>query len=186
MGGMVAFEMAHQLRAAGEEVAFLTLTDTPCGNQMPPREDHSAAIAALFRDLTGTALDLATLRRLERQERIPYAIDQLGKDPGRVDAEQLARQAVVMEHNAKAIHRYTPRPELVRLLFFRAAERRPGDPLRPELPWIELARSGTEVVVTPGNHMSMHTSPHLETMAERLQETLNERQRQALCQGPSR
>src|SRR6202035_4383696 len=30
MGGMIAFEMAHQLHAPGEEVALLTLIDNPC------------------------------------------------------------------------------------------------------------------------------------------------------------
>ncbi|HEX3126564.1 MAG TPA: amino acid adenylation domain-containing protein, partial [Thermoanaerobaculia bacterium] len=37
MGGMIAFEMAHRLREAGETVELLTLMDTPCGEQMPPR-----------------------------------------------------------------------------------------------------------------------------------------------------
>jgi thioesterase domain-containing protein len=147
--------------------------DTPCGDQMPAREDHAAVVAALLRDHS-CELDVEELRRLERADRLPFALETLRRQGSgdEVDGARLERHAAVMEHNVAALYRYRPEPYPGRLLFFRAAERRPGDPPRPELPWIELARGGTEVVIAPGNHISMHQPPHLEVMAERLEEAL--------------
>ena len=51
MGGVIAFEMARQLRAAGEEVELLALVDSYVpGVQLPPGEaqakDPTAACAS--------------------------------------------------------------------------------------------------------------------------------------------
>ena len=45
MGGLVALEMAHRLRAAGEDVPLLTLMDTPCREVLfgPPTEEEILA-----------------------------------------------------------------------------------------------------------------------------------------------
>lgn len=56
---------------------------------------------------------------------------------------------------------------------FRAAERREGDPTRPELPWIELARGGCETVITADNHETMHEPPAVEEMAGELRRRLD-------------
>jgi thioesterase domain-containing protein len=58
------------------------------------------------------------------------------------------------------------------MIYFRAQTRRPGDPPRPELPWIELMQGGTEVHVVPGDHNTMHEPPHVRTLAERLRRSL--------------
>ncbi|MGH9363033.1 MAG: thioesterase domain-containing protein, partial [Thermoanaerobaculia bacterium] len=169
MGGMVAFEMARQLGAAGEEVALLALMDTPCGEQMPAREGHAESVAAVFRGRV--ELDLEALRRLEPEAQLELAIETarrqgaLGDD---FDPCQARRQVRVIEANAAALYAYAPQPWEGRLLFFRAEERRPGDPPRPELPWIELARGGAEVVIVPGNHLTMHEPPHVAVMARHL------------------
>ena len=80
-----------------------------------------------------------------------------------------ARRLVdVLKANVGALFRYAPLPYAGRLLFFRARERRAVDPPRPELPWIELAEAGTEVVLVPGNHETMHVQPQVSAMAEHL------------------
>jgi amino acid adenylation domain-containing protein/FkbM family methyltransferase len=142
MGGMVAFEMAHQLQAIGEEVSMLALMDTPCLDQMPARESHADAEAAVAR--TGQGLDEAEARRRVR----------------------------VIASNVDALYDYQPRPHPGAMIYFRAQTRRPGDPPRPELPWIELMQGGTEVHVVLGDHNSMHEPPHVRTLAERLRRCL--------------
>ncbi|HVF62225.1 MAG TPA: amino acid adenylation domain-containing protein [Thermoanaerobaculia bacterium] len=127
MGGMVAFEMAQRLRAAGDEVA-LALFDTYGPGQMPP-----AATA-----------------------RVPAA----------------DRLAAVLRAGTDAMFAYRPRPYPGRLAHFRAAERRPGEPLRPEQPWIDLALEGAEVHVVPGDHLTMHQRPHVAVLARRLRRAL--------------
>jgi amino acid adenylation domain-containing protein len=52
MGGSVAFEMARQLKARGEEVALLALFDSraPAGSP-PPAEDHAALLRHFAQDI---------------------------------------------------------------------------------------------------------------------------------------
>ncbi|HEX5758263.1 MAG TPA: amino acid adenylation domain-containing protein [Thermoanaerobaculia bacterium] len=141
MGGMVAFEMAQRLAAAGERVALLALMDTPCGAQMParPSEAEFAAMEAV---------------------------------PPDGDPEQARRLVAVLRHNVQALFDYRPRPWGGPLLFFRAATRRPIDPPRPELAWIELAHGDLELRLVPGDHETMHEPPHVAVMAALLRARL--------------
>jgi thioesterase domain-containing protein len=170
MGGMVAFEMAHQLHAAGEEVELLALMDTPCLDQMPAREGHAEAVAAVFRGRVELCPD--ELRELPPEEQLARAFEiarQAGQD---FDPAEIVRRVRVLHTNVDALYAYAPRPHPGAMLYFRAETRRPGDPLRPELPWIELMRGGTEVHLVPGDHMTMHEPPHVHTLAERLRRSL--------------
>jgi len=186
MGGMVAFEMARRLTAAGEEVALLTLMDTPCGDQMPPREDAADAVAAVLAQRTGRSPDAAALRDAaggspEDVDRLfDLALESLGGGDGSGelpedgwDPAEARRLARVLAHNAAALYAYEPQPWDGELTFYRAADRRPGDPPRPELPWIELARGGTRVVIVPGDHLSMHQPPQVETLGDHLRRALD-------------
>ena len=170
MGGMVAFEMARRLAADGEPPELLVLMDTPCLDQMPAREDSADPVWLVVRDRTGVELDAGELAGLPFDERWERALAALGErgGAGGFDAEEARRLAGVIDANVAALYAYEPRPLDVRALFFRAVERRAVDPPRPELPWIELARGGTETVVVPGGHESMHEPPNVETMARHL------------------
>ena len=72
-----------------------------------------------------------------------------------------------------ALLRYRPEPWPGRVLFYRAAERRKGDPEHPELPWVRLARGGVEVVEVEGDHQSMHRPPGVAAMARHLRAALD-------------
>jgi thioesterase domain-containing protein/malonyl CoA-acyl carrier protein transacylase/acyl carrier protein len=171
MGGMVAFEMAHQLASAGEEVSLLALMDTPCLDQMPAKEGHAEAVAAVFRG----RVDLCPneLRELPPEAQLALAFEiarQAGHDD--LDPAEITRRVGVLHSNVEALYAYAPRPHPGSMVYFRAESRRPGDPPRPELPWIELMRGGTEVHVVPGDHMTMHEPPHVHALAERLRRCL--------------
>jgi acyl transferase domain-containing protein/thioesterase domain-containing protein len=169
MGGMVAFEMAQQLAAAGEEVELLTLMDTPCGDQMPHRPTADAEfVAAVFAGRV--AFTREELSSPCREELLAYAVAKAAQaDPaGGLELDEARRLCRVLKANVDALFTYAPRPWSGRMLFFRAEERRPADPPRPELPWIELARGGIEIRLVPGNHETMHVPPHAASMAGRL------------------
>ncbi|HEX3530432.1 MAG TPA: thioesterase domain-containing protein, partial [Thermoanaerobaculia bacterium] len=173
MGGMVAFEMAHQLTAAGEEVELLTLMDTPCGDQMPPRpESDGEFVATVFAGRA--AFTREELSSPCAEELLTYAVAKAkAADPaGGLELDEARRLFHVLKANVAALFDYTPRPWPGRMLFFRAEARRPGDPLRPELSWIELARGGIEIRLVPGDHESMHAQSNVHQMAERLKDLL--------------
>jgi thioesterase domain-containing protein len=171
MGGMVAFEMAHQLTAAGEEVELLTLMDTPCGEQMPQRPTaDSEFVATVFLGRAVFTRDELSPSVGGPDELLAYAVAKAKTaDPaGGLDLDEARRLFYVLKANVAALFDSTPRPWPGRMLFFRAEQRRPNDPLRPELPWIELARGGIEIRLVPGDHESMHASANVRSMAERL------------------
>ena len=171
MGGMVAFEMAHQLASAGEEMSLLALMDTPCLDQMPAKEGHAEAVAAVFRG----RVDLCPneLRELPPEEQLARAFEKAKQAGGDgFDPAEITRRVRVLTANVDALYAYAPLPHPGSMVYFRAESRRPGDPPRPELPWIELMRGGTEVHLVPGDHMTMHEPPHVHALAERLRRCL--------------
>jgi thioesterase domain-containing protein len=179
MGGMVAYEMARQLEMAGERVALLTLMDTPCLDQMPEREGHAEAVAAALP--FALPVPLERLRAIAPADQLDFAVERArraGSLPESFDAEQTRRHVAVIMANVAALYGHQPRPYCGRMLYFRARHRRPGDPPRPELPWIELVEGGVEVVRVPGDHMTMHEAPNLEAMVAHLKWALD------LCRQP--
>ncbi|HKH49695.1 MAG TPA: beta-ketoacyl synthase N-terminal-like domain-containing protein, partial [Thermoanaerobaculia bacterium] len=169
MGGMVAFEMAHRLRAAGEKVELLTLMDTPCLDQMAPRPTEDAEfVAAVFAGRV--RLSPEDLRDLPAEEQLARACDKARQadSAGGIELAEARRLFRVLRANVGALYDYVPRPYPGRLLYFRAEQRRPNDPPRPEIPWIELAQGGLEILLVPGNHQTMHEPPHVQAMADRL------------------
>jgi amino acid adenylation domain-containing protein len=173
MGGMVAWEMAQRLRDAGEAVELLALMDTPCGEQMPARPQHDWELVGGV--MAGRVpLTPAELAPLSLDDQLRYALDKAGRAGagGGLTLAAARRLVEVLRANVDALFRYAPRAWPGRLLFFRARERRAIDPPRPELPWIELAEAGTEVVLVAGNHETMHEPPHVLRTAERLRSCL--------------
>src|SRR5436305_13129391 len=170
LGGLVAYEMAQQRRAQGQETALLALLDTPGPSQMPVRPQDEAEMLV---DLLGNWLPLSVeeLRGLGPDERLLHLVTvaraqgELPEDFGIADAR---RHLLVVEALWKGMFAYQPQPYPGRVFFVRAVERGPTDPLYPELVWIGLAQAGTEVRVVPGGHTTMHYPPYVEELGLRL------------------
>ncbi|HEX7184605.1 MAG TPA: amino acid adenylation domain-containing protein [Thermoanaerobaculia bacterium] len=172
MGGLVALEMAHRLRAAGEEVPLITLMDTPCREVLsgPPADE-----AILAQVLPAPRLSAEEVRGLAPEEQLARALEKgrsEGTLPAGFDAAEAGRLLRVLRANIAALFAYELRAWDGPVLFFRARERRDGDAQRPEQPWIDLAGGGAEIHVVPGNHATMHDPPHVQAMAARLDRRL--------------
>ena len=149
---------------------LLTLMDTPCGDQMPPRPAADGEIvAAVFagraaftrEELASPCAEELLVRAVAKAK----ASDRSNPNGG-LELDEARRLFRVLKGNIAALFDYVPRPYPGRMLFFRAQERRPIDPPRPELPWIELARGGIEIRLVPGDHETMHAPPHVRPVAE--------------------
>ncbi|HEX8212540.1 MAG TPA: amino acid adenylation domain-containing protein [Longimicrobium sp.] len=196
-GGVVAFEMARQLRERGEEVGLLALLDT-----IAPTADY----AAFFNDteeveskvLFGIAREAAAsrgkalglryheVREAEGEERLARVVEAL-KRAGVVHADTppSAMDAALRQwwSRMELLHRYVPRPYAGEITLFRAqgvdeqvqeawpelAERFLRDPTRG---WAPLASHPVRVVEVPGEHATLGTEPHVRTLAARLAECL--------------
>jgi thioesterase domain-containing protein len=185
-GGIVAFEMARQLTAAGDKVALLAILDQPVS---PGDEDAEVDTAAIIAEMLrhqarneGRTLDLdaGELRGLPLDGQLARGLEIAGGleafGPG-FDLPMLRDLALGWSSRATAVERYRVSTYRGRITLLRAshvdrailqeldAERRRifED---PTLGWGAVAAGGVEVHSVPGSHQTIVEAPHVETLAE--------------------
>lgn len=171
-GGVVAFEMAQQLRAQGQAVAILALFDTYCPG-------HTANTAARKVDrFLGNLL----LRRPKDQ--LDYLLGTLGAKVGQGvrglirklnpgSETSLARSMRhVLEANREAVGHYVPHAYSGRVVLFLTSEAPERSCFDGRLGWSGMAAEGLEVHVVPGDHDTLFAEPHVKVIAEKLRACL--------------
>jgi len=177
-GGWVAFEIAHQLREQGEEVATLAVLDSeaPRGERRHyTRTDLFMRLIDALEQASGRTLGLTArdLQPLHNSAQIKLLRDRM------VAARILPRDAPLgavqgtMRVFARNLHTvYLPTSPIdAEIALFQA--KWPGDAARERemaadaADWSKLARS-LRVFEMPGNHMTMLGSPHVEPIADHL------------------
>jgi len=176
MGGSIVYEMARRLSLSGEEVPFVAMLDT-AGSHFRPVEDLDDDVGMLLHVLRGRIeVTAEELTPLSEEERLTLLADRLRSQellPGDLGVTQMGRILRVLRANFRAMYAYRPGPLPGRLLYFRAATRRPGDPDYPEIAWTGLAEGGIEIHVVPGDHISMHAPAHHASLVARVRDYLD-------------
>ncbi len=176
LGGNLAYEMARQLVAQGEEVALLALLDAgalPADRPLDERE-FLALVVALFPGESHRPLE--EVQQLAPEEQLAYFVHRAAQ-AGLVQTDDItAGQHVfrVFQANMKATleHRAGPYPGKVTLL--RAAQQQKTHDVSddPHLGWGALAQGGVEVHEVPGDHAHMVHEPHVKSLAQTLKKLL--------------
>jgi thioesterase domain-containing protein/acyl carrier protein len=166
--GIMAFEVARQLRAAGEDVPLLAL-----GHTMNP---------VAFQKITSTQMRISKARyhlgvwgNLPIGKRLDYAFDRargLMEDVGVAEiAEREGRYRVFAAQMEQAAYGYFPGDYDGVVALFQPAERLAVLDSRPG--WAEVVRGSLESFDIPGTHGTMAEPPNVATFAERLNEALD-------------
>ncbi|HLL48497.1 MAG TPA: alpha/beta fold hydrolase, partial [Longimicrobiaceae bacterium] len=168
MGGVVAFEMARQLEAAGEPVGTLALIDSylPAlhGRAAPLEERVRVNTFAADLGLPPEALELpAEEGGGSYLHRVLQSAHAAGLLPADVDAGRLEQAYAVFGANLAALHAYPAKPYGGAVLLLRAAEHDPAD--TESAGWERLARGGVELHAVPGNHFTLVREPHAAALA---------------------
>jgi amino acid adenylation domain-containing protein len=177
LGGIVALEMAQQLRQAGEEVTLVALIDThfpALPTNFQKVQKHSILLWRSDRFL-GELLSRPPLEACKHGvARIAEFFQRRVK--ARNDPATLAK---VMYANMCAEASYVPKsyPGALKLFWCSGWAFRAYQDTR--LAWGEIAAGGLEVHVVPGNHISMMEPPNVEVMAAKLSKCL-EKSRQSV------
>ncbi len=177
MGVSVAFEMAQQLQAQGQPVALLAVLDQ--GPILPGQEPEDDA--AYLVDVFGKELPLSVehLRQLDPQERLAHVwrealkSDWLYPD---VTLDQFSHFVRTLRTHTEAWRHYTPQPYAGQITLFRAKEQPEHAALEPDMGWGRFALGGVEIHHVPGDHLSMIHEPHVQILAERLKQCLDQAQ----------
>ena len=162
MGGIVAYEMAVQLQAQGEEVSFLGILDTQSPPRLTPRDwkyyaaelvkrvVHYAREGKLIKGFVGLYMKKARRRQSE--------------DPG----ERLLQH--VMDTHARARRHYIPAPlfegEVTIIKNTEAS-------LEAQEGWTALAPGGLQTIEAPGDHQTMLEGEHVGAFVEVLTSALH-------------
>jgi thioesterase domain-containing protein/acyl carrier protein len=158
-GGLVAFEMARQLQAAGREVAFLGLVDTY------PGKAKSKAVL------------LNTLLALPRRQQVAYAARKITRYRRglrrRFDALFLPKPLkAVRKVLAAAELAYQPQPYFGTATWLRASEKALRGLDNPQEDWSRWATGGVEIHEIDGDHGSIMNEPMVSILAEKLRSCL--------------
>jgi thioesterase domain-containing protein len=182
IGALVAFEMAHQLRTAGETVACLVGIEPELG-PAPLRKRtrlvfEQAASLPMTEKLRYFARrishkvkwDLGQLprvasnfvRRFSRPPEQPAGIGTAAFDP---ETSPVARVLV------RAQAKYVPRPYPGRMIIFRASNQ-DGNPSADNDGWIAIAKGGVEIHQIPGEHLTVFEPQYVPALAKELDAVL--------------
>lgn len=197
MGGVIAFEVARQLRARGEHVALLALIDSEAPSKGQSKLSWFTLLAILALDL-GLANEklvalLQEIRNLPpptQLRRVWAETRRAGVVPAEMTLLEFRRLFDTFKASSEMMHRYEAGDYAGRVTLIRAEQSLEADPsfvrfddwYETEAPsledpshgWARLAAEGVEVHVVAGNHFSVMREPLVEGLAERLHACIDE------------
>ncbi|HEX8904077.1 MAG TPA: thioesterase domain-containing protein, partial [Longimicrobiaceae bacterium] len=190
-GGLVAYEMALRLEAAGEPVAFVGLLDTMApamAEEWPYDRDPWISIslcedvaARMNRPFTFDVAEIAALEPDEQLRRVVESLRAQGAAPAGFGPERLAEQCAIIRARNRSKDGYLPGPFGGTLTVFLAGEvparylpffARYGEEERRTLGWSRYTSAPVEVHDVPGQHASIGAEPHVRGLADHLRHAL--------------
>ena len=182
LGGIVAFEIAHQLHNRGEQVELVALLDTGIHDPRDaPKEVEEADDAYKLLGAIGELRPelLEHLRTLQPDEQIEYVVDwghRTNALPPDFGFTQVRHLFNIYKSNVQAVRNYIPKVYPGHVTLFRAEEELAKNPHRLLHGWDKYAAGGVDVHVVPGSHFDMAYRPHVSVLCEQLNLTLEKLQ----------
>jgi amino acid adenylation domain-containing protein len=181
LGGLIAFEMARQLRQPGrpgippEDVDLLILDSSPriAGAEEPSRLDILLDVVHYVETLWNRPLGLTAddLEPLDPEARLDLLVERLrGADllpPGAGEAS-IRRIVEVYAANTRAVRGYVPGRYAGRVTLFQAGEQ-PND-----LGWSEISDGPVEIHTVPATHLTMLAEPAVKRLAQQIRARLED------------
>uniref|UniRef100_UPI00286EADAB amino acid adenylation domain-containing protein n=1 Tax=Chamaesiphon sp. VAR_69_metabat_338 TaxID=2964704 RepID=UPI00286EADAB len=173
-GGLVAYEMARQLEADGEQIQMLALLDCSVPN-LPNRRPSLAQ---------SWKIHLCNLWQLNFDERSNYIMGRISyrltKDNERdfiakslYKPEDLTPQLFnVLDANLQASEDYVARPYGGKLTLFRCQVQDLEHYLHPEFGWRDLVGDNLDIYQVPGSHFRMMKEPRVRGLAAEIRSCL--------------
>jgi thioesterase domain-containing protein len=170
-GGLVAFEIAHQLTAQGEDVALLTLFDTS-----PPGSYQESSIQQrLSLHLKGYRqhghsyiLEKINKRIYNERQKIASLLHQTPPNSQKdADSNDFFNAKTSIFNQASKIYQAQAYPG--KIIFFQAMDEACfRTPTAMSSRWQKLAAGGLEVHEVPGNHLGILEEPNVGLLAQQL------------------
>ncbi len=182
-GGALAYEIAQQLRAAGQQVALLALVDAfapgmPRLARLMPRPVYRIVHRSRI-----LGFHLENLIRLGASEKLAYTAAKAGRArkalirKARVVVRRSTAQASPQLVFREALAAYEPQPYAGSMVLFRAASMPLGSQAPADLGWRGLVRE-MQIETLPGYFTTPISEPGVRVLADKLSQHLAERSRE--------
>ncbi|MCM3623871.1 amino acid adenylation domain-containing protein [Brevibacillus borstelensis] len=183
-GGIVAYEMAYQLREAGEQIAALILMDSFAQAYRKDAVHDQVTVLAMFvQDLLGiTAKEIPgwfqSLRDIPIEQAIHTLMNTLIEQEllgQSTSFEEFARLFRVFQANWTAYRHYVPKSSGQPIILFTSGDRDEGVTgiySSPSNGWEEVTNGEIEIHELPGNHFTILQSPGVEQIAQSIATTM--------------
>jgi len=179
MGGVIAFEMAHQLVQQGQAVALLALFESyPSATQ---QQSDKTLIQQFSEDLEGVFskklyVDPALPQDLSPDEQLIQVYlraKQADIIPPDLELERLQDMFSIYKRNSEALRRYQPGVYSGRIMLFTTISVHSSGKADKTHGWQALATQELDVHTIPGNHYSILKKPNVYHLVELLKEGLD-------------
>ena len=179
-GGTIAFEMACQLKAAGEEVALLALLDTYPAGYFKLLPHGKGFRGRMQRQAERVRAHVTNLSEIQLADKLAYIATKLRYAPAKIKHKAYRRAYKIYqrigrplptvlknieEMNFMAVREYVPQVYSGRATLFSATDLTASFDV--EDGWRQLG-TDLEVHKIPGNHLDMIKEPHVQVLAEKL------------------
>lgn len=177
MGGLVAWEMAHQLVKQGETIGLLALIDTaspPKYRKESDKADEASMLASFAiemsrlvgKDTRPLATEFSLLTHQEQWKVVQEVLTSYGVLSPEMAHAEMAALLDVFTRNSFAANRYIASPNNQQIVFFQASQ----TPEHLIEPWTTLAGGGIHFHSVPGDHFTILTQPTVRIIAGLLHE----------------
>lgn len=165
-GGLVAFEMAQQLIASGQEVSLLAIIDTSSPSNKPGFwQGYKFLFTTTVRYILPFLLDYLYLL-------MPFTNFISQKLKQQILRELTLRPMFpIFQANSKATIDYSPRPYQGKITLFKSSNQHRKSSLDSTLGWQQLS-SEVNVHIVPGNHFTMLKKPNVTVLGKQLRQCL--------------
>jgi thioesterase domain-containing protein/acyl carrier protein len=185
LGGLIAFEVAQQLQAQGQEIELLALVDPTTPNLTSSEPDAGATTRTPL--LTKTISHLKTLLNLSTQEKVDYVWQRLCWNLTLGNANFLykvylryikrslseLRLVNVYWANYLTQYSYMPKPYLGKITLFQAEDIEVGSEENTQSRWELFASDGVDIVPVIGSHADLMDEPNVRVLSAKFKHYLN-------------
>ena len=168
LGGVVAFEMARQLRSMDREVGLLVLADTFCPHPAEKQDEPEDGEILLHLLAEAGEAEPAFFHEIENatpENRQTLLRQRLAGGSSLVDPVDVDRFVRIFRANLQASFAYRPSPWEGKIVFLSARERIGGEGEPLESGWQGFAREIAHHAIS-GNHFTMHRQPNVREIAK--------------------
>jgi amino acid adenylation domain-containing protein len=169
IGGLIAYEIAQQLRAAGQKVELLVLIEAFVPGKLQYLHERTGLTEFLDNHIAEFLLRSGRSRMDYLKLVFTNSVHRAKRALGWREPEVLVHQQRINEANARIAKEYVPKPYAGKIIHLMGSDVPSRAYADRRLAWSSLAAGGFEVFVVPGTHYSWADESNIRVTAERLQ-----------------